>query len=41
VNSATQFLAAAYVLGLGLILWQGISLWAQLRNTKDKDGGRP
>ena len=41
MNTTTQYLVAAYVLGLGLVLWQAVSLWAQLRNTEDKDGGRP
>ena len=41
MNTTTQYLVGAYVLGLGLLLWQAVSLWAQLRNTKDNDGGRP
>ena len=41
MNTTTQYLVAAYVLGLGLLLWQAVSLWARLRNTKDNDGGRP
>jgi hypothetical protein len=42
VNTAL-FLIAAYVLGVGILVAYGISLWAQLRNTKHfgrEDGSR-
>ena len=42
--NTTLFLIAAYVLGVGIIAAYGVSLWAQLVNTKDsrgEDGSRP
>ena len=45
MNTTTQFLVAAYVLGLGLLLAHAISLWIALGRTgQDADkntGGRP
>ena len=44
MNLTTQYLVAAYVLGLGLLLAQAISLWAGLNRTKepgDGEGVRP
>ena len=43
MNTAV-FLIAAYVLGVGILVAYGISLWVQLGNTNDsggEDGGRP
>ena len=40
----TLYLIAAYVLGVGVMAAYGVSLWAQLVNTKDsggEDGSRP